>query len=341
VLALLAAGLVGAGWYLRNLVTHGSPFWPIVATPWGDPVPESIKAVHTSFLDRPKATIDLLGDSYLDRFGGGLLLLFAGLLAPLMAWRRRRVLVAAAAVTAGLFVWARSPVTGIAESGALPETVFSTTRYALPVVAAACLALALAATDGRARLRVAARLALAAATIVNLAQTIRLEFPAAPSALTPLAGAAAGVAVAFALAWVTGRREAGNTHTWLAGAATIAAAAILAIPAAGFVRRHGETRSSAVSPAVAWLAADPTFTDGDAPLATTPAFIGPLAGDHLDHTLEAIPEDATCGEVTRRAATQWLVVYSGTLGGATPSPVKRCLTGPAFDNGQIAIYRPH
>ncbi|MEA2467737.1 MAG: hypothetical protein QOJ57_1863, partial [Thermoleophilaceae bacterium] len=111
-LATAAATLVGGVWYLRNLVTHGSPFWPIVATPWGDDVPASVRLVHTSFIDRPRATIDLLGNSYLARFGGGLLLLAGGLLAPLAA-RRRRVLVAAIATLAGLLVWARSPVTGI------------------------------------------------------------------------------------------------------------------------------------------------------------------------------------------------------------------------------------
>src|SRR3954469_8515244 len=189
-LATALALLVGAVWYLRTLVTHGSPFWPIVAAPWGDPVPASVKLVHTSFLDRPRATVDLLGHSYLARFGGGLLLLACGaVLAPLLAPRRR--VLAAAAVVGGALIWSRSPVTGIPLSDPLTETVFSTTRYALPVVPAGCLALALAASD-RGRLRVLALAALAAAAVVNLVQTFRLEFPIAPSALTPATGALAG-----------------------------------------------------------------------------------------------------------------------------------------------------
>src|SRR3954451_237783 len=40
--ALVATG-VGAFWYLRNLVEHGSPFWPLIATPWGDPRPPAVE----------------------------------------------------------------------------------------------------------------------------------------------------------------------------------------------------------------------------------------------------------------------------------------------------------
>jgi hypothetical protein len=328
-----AATLVGGVWYLRNLLAHGSPFWPIVATPWGDPVPDSVKAVHTSFIDRPRATIDLLGHSYLARFGGGVLLLAAGVLAWATA-RTRRVLLASVAVLAGALIWARSPVTGISASGALPETVFSTTRYALPVVGAACLALALAATDARPRLRSIALLALAAGTAVNLVQTVRLGFPSAPTAWTPIAGAVVGAAIGALLPMP--RRV---PRIAIAGAAVVAAG-LLAIPAGGFVRRHGEARSALVAPAVTWLASQPSFERGDAPVATTPAFIGALAGDRLQHRLEAIPPDATCTQVSDRAKREWLVIYGGTLGGAAPEPVKRCLTAPAFDDGPIAIYRP-
>src|SRR4051794_36806478 len=55
--ALVATG-VGGVWYLRNLFEHGSPFWPLVAAPWGDPLPQSVQLVKTSFLDAPRATID-------------------------------------------------------------------------------------------------------------------------------------------------------------------------------------------------------------------------------------------------------------------------------------------
>jgi hypothetical protein len=334
VAAAAAATLVGGIWYLRNLFTHGSPFWPLVAAPWGDPVPHSVRIVHTSFVDRPGATIDLLGHSYLNRFGGALLALAAAALAPLAA-PRRRVLLAAAATLGGLLLWARAPVTGIARSSAMAETVYSTTRYALPVVAAACLVLALAATDARRRLFRATPLALlAAATVVNLVQTFGLHFPVAPSALTPLAGALVGAALAAPLARLPRRRL-------LPALVAVAAATLLAVPASGFVQRHGDTHSSLVSSVVSWLAAQPSYRDGDSPVATTPAFVGPLAGDRLQHRLEAIPPAASsCSALAARARSQWLVVYGGALGGIAPAAVSRCMLAPAFDNGPIAVYRP-
>jgi hypothetical protein len=335
--ATAVATLVGGAWYLRNLVTHGSPFWPIVAAPWGDPVPRVVRAVHTSFFERPGPTIDLLGHSYLSRFGGGLLLLAAGVLAPLLA-PRRRVALASAAVVLGALLWARSPVTGIAASSPVPETVFSTTRYALPVVAAACVALALAATDGR-RLRALALIALAAAVVLNLVQTLRLGFPVAPRVLVPLAGAAAGVLLAvLAIRLPLTIPKGARRPALIAGA--LAGGALLAVPATGFMQRQGDTRSALVSPIVRRLASEGGFRDGDAPVATTPAMIGPLAGDELRHRLEAIPPHASCADVAQRRSRQWLVVYAGTLGGAGPPPIARCLTRPAFSGDGFSVYRP-
>src|SRR3954468_18273199 len=162
-LATAAGLLVGGGWYLRNLFEHGSPFWPIVAAPWGDPVPKSVETVSTSFLSRPGPTIDGLGTLYAHKFAGGWLLLAAGILAPLAA-PRRRVLAAPAVPPGGFAVWTLSPVTGLPPDGTFPETIFSTTRYLLPVLAAAALALALAAADatgGRARIVIAVGFGLA------------------------------------------------------------------------------------------------------------------------------------------------------------------------------------
>jgi hypothetical protein len=333
--ATVAAAGVGGFWYLRNLFDHGSPFWPLVAAPWGDPRPPAIEIQSTSFLDHPGATIDLLKDSYLNRFGGALILLAAALLAPLAA-PRRRVVVAALATLFGLLLWMQSPITGINPAATLPETVFSTTRYALPVVAAGCVALAFAAADARHRLlRAAALTVLAAAAVVNLVLTIRLHFPVAPSAFTPIEGALVGALVAAAF-----RPRRLPIPARVVPVLAVAAAALLAIPAAGFVKRHGNTRSALVSSVVIWMAADPQFRDGHSPVATTPAYIGPLAGDELPHRLEAIPKGASCAQTAARARTQWLVIYGGPLGGVAPASVRDCLPRPAFDNGPITVFRP-
>jgi hypothetical protein len=334
------ATIVGGYWYVRNMAAHGSPFWPIATAPWGTPPPRSVALIQTSFLERPRATLDLIGDDYLDRFGGSLLLLAAGSAAALAAWRGR-VVAASAAVVGGVVVWAASPITGLALEHTLPETVYSTTRYLLPVVAAACLALALAATDGR-RFRVPALLLLAAAIAVNLAQTLALEAPVAPSGFVPLAGALAGALLAVAAGRLAGRRDGlPRIPAWPAAVcAAVIAGALLALPADGFVRRHGYTGEADVARAARWLAADPSFASGDEPLATTPAHIAPLAGDRLQHRLVAIPRGETCAALARRARTQWLVVYGGPLGGKAPAEVRRCLPAPLRGSPTVVVYRP-
>ncbi|MDQ3770421.1 MAG: hypothetical protein M3370_13235, partial [Actinomycetota bacterium] len=55
VAASVAAVAVGGLWYLRNLVSHGSPLWPLLTTPWSDPAPEALSRITTSFVDRPIA----------------------------------------------------------------------------------------------------------------------------------------------------------------------------------------------------------------------------------------------------------------------------------------------
>src|SRR3954447_8414341 len=190
-LALGAALAVGGVWYLRDLVTHGSPFWPIVAAPWGDPIPKSIAIVDTTFLGRLGPTIDRIGHDYLHRFGGGILLLAGGVLAFAGAYRDRRVRWASLFVALGFLLWARAPVTGVPEETRLDGVIFSTTRYLLPVLAGAAVALALAAA-GRGAAAWVAGAGLAAVAVVNLARAFALGCPLARRPPTPLLGAVAG-----------------------------------------------------------------------------------------------------------------------------------------------------
>jgi hypothetical protein len=218
----------------------------------------------------------------------------------------------------------------------LPETVFSTTRYALPVVAAGCVAIAFAASDTRQRpLRLLALLVLAAATVVNLVLTIRLHFPIAPAATTPIAGAALGAAVAAIV------RPGRLPIPARAVPVLVAAAAILlAIPAAGFVKRHSDLGAGVPAIIGRRLEADPSYRNGSAPVATTPAYIGPLAGDRLSHRLEAIPRSESCAAVATRGTRQWLVIYGGPFGGRAPGDLKPCLPRPLLDLGTVVLYRP-
>jgi hypothetical protein len=340
-LATVAGLVVGGGWYLRNLLDHGSPFWPIVATPWGDPVPASVETVSTSFLSRPGPTIDGLGSLYTHKFGGGWLLLVAGILAPLAA-PRRRVLIAAAVTAGGLLAWTLSPVTGLPPDGTFPETIFSTTRYLLPVLAAAALALALGAADaGRNRRRALVAVALAL-TAINAYELFHYYgFPSVPSLRTPLAGAALGAVAAFGLGRIEPPRLA-RVPAPVTVLAAVVLGALLAIPAGGFLGRHADTRAVPEWPIERHLAADPAFRATSTPLATTPSAIGPLAGDRLRHRLSRIDARESCAQIVARTRREWVVVYGGGLGGQAVLDATRCLGNrpAAFRQSSNLVFKP-
>ncbi len=83
-----AAAVVGGAWYVRNLITHGSPLWPLIELPGSDPAPELVKKLEPSLLDRPDETLTGNLDEYFRRLAGYLLLLGAACVAPLLARRR-------------------------------------------------------------------------------------------------------------------------------------------------------------------------------------------------------------------------------------------------------------
>ena len=335
-LAAAAALLVGGAWYARNLVDHGSPFWPLIAAPWGDAAPPSVEEVNTSFLDRPAATIERIGDLYLQRFGGGIVLIAGGLLAPLIS-RRRAALAGSAATALGLLLWARAPFTGVAEGPGFEEGAFSTTRYLLPVVASGALTLGLAARGGRGA-QLAAGGVLGAAVTLGLVQTFDLGFPTVPSPTTPLAGAIAGAVVALA----AGRpRPLARLPGPAPALATVVLGALLAVPASGFLERHADTRAVLASGLERWLAAEPGFDPGRQPVAMAPTLVGVAAGDRLRHPLSLIPQREPCARVVRRAREGFVVVYRGPLPGPELDGAERCLTGlrPAYDDGLFSVYR--
>ncbi|MEA2355868.1 MAG: hypothetical protein QOD61_1997, partial [Solirubrobacteraceae bacterium] len=142
--ALIAAGLaglvVGGTWYLRNLVVHGSPFWPLVPGPFGDPVPASLVPADVRFIARPLATLDGRLDAYARIVAGNLLLLAGGISAAALA-RTRRVAAASAVTALSLLLWTDAPFTGLGRDPA-GDLSLATTRYLLPGVACGALALA-------------------------------------------------------------------------------------------------------------------------------------------------------------------------------------------------------
>ncbi|MDX6690411.1 MAG: hypothetical protein QOG15_1868 [Solirubrobacteraceae bacterium] len=298
----LAAG-VGGVWYVRNLIVHGSPLWPLITTPWGDDVPPAIARLDPSFIDRPAASLDGRTHTYVDGLAGGLVLMAGGMLAWTLS-RRRAVLVASAATAFAVFTWARAPFTGIADDRYVDLSLF-VIRYLLPAIAVGAMTLALAARGRGVRAWAAVAL-LGAATVWSVLQSRDIGYPLVPSGKIVVAGALAGAVAGLGAMWVFAR---GRGLMRATGAVVAVAVAVgLAASAPGYVQRHADTHATFAAPVIEWFAGQKAFRDGDAPISFSPQAIGPLAGDRLQHDLFTIPGRTPCAEVRARARRGFVVV---------------------------------
>ena len=337
ILAPLAGALVlglaaGGIWYLRNLFDHGSPLWPFVAAPWGDPVPTVIDAVSTSLLQRPAATLGsghLSG--YVSELAGGTVLLLGGMAAALA---NRRAALAAGATGLSVLIWAAAPITGVSRVPEFAAIAVSALRYLLPAFACGATALALAAHG---RWRVPATLVLAAALVWGIVRNAQIAFPAVPSATTLVAGAVIGALLAWLAGWLIVRVPLVAT--------IIVAALILAFAAPGWLSRHALATTAFDRDVSTFLADQPDYGDGDAPVAAAPNLAGPLAGDRLTHPLSLLPGSATCAQVRAAARRGYVVVRAATSvrlrGGVvfpTPVLIRRCLPAPIFAKAGVEVY---
>jgi hypothetical protein len=300
--ALIAATAAAAGtaavWPIRNLVDHGSPLWPFQAWPGGDPVPAAFAAIDDRFLDHPGELLDGRVDAYLGALGGGALLLLGGLLLPLAA-RTRAALVAGAVVLLAFVAWMNAPYTGILEN---TDLAIGATRYLLPCLAAAAVAVAVGA---RGRLRPVALAVLAVAAGWSLVRSAGLGFPTTPNLLTVAVPAGAGAVLAAALPAPALRP--------LLLATPLAATAVLALAAPGLVERHARVDLPDAELLRA-LAERPGFTDGDGrTVAMAPSPVALAAGAAVQHALRTIPPGEPCSAVRRRVGQGWVVVQIGPL----------------------------
>jgi hypothetical protein len=324
--ALALAVAAGGVWYLRNLIDHGSPLWPFVSGPFGDPLPPLLRDVQHSLLDRPRATLDGRLGQYARTLAGGLPLLAGALLAP-AACRTRAVLASAAVTLVALLMWANAPVTGITDPGVLDLSLYAL-RYSLPVLAAAALTVALAARDGGATTRRAAVGVLAASiawSVIRDAQRTVLL----PSALTVLAGAAAGAVIGLALARLRAPRISVPSPAFLTAGAAVAVAALLAGLAGGVVDRHARVAGS--QSVAGWFVGLPSFDRGHEPIASAPTMDGMLAGPRLSHPLTLVPQREPCATVRARARRGWVVLLDDATARSTTAryTAARCLASVA------------
>lgn len=313
VLAVVAAAFIGIVWYVRNLLDHGAPFWPLSTTPWGDPIPAAFRAVDASLLSNFHATLHARTDAYWRILAGGVVLVAGALVSVLWA-TRWAVRWGAVVVAATLLIWAASPYTGISTT---TQLAIGATRYLLPCLLAATAALALAArrTTERVRVTVAELLSgavLLGAIAVNLYRDQALGYPNAPGARLLLLSAAVGAGVALA-AEALGR--AGRLRAVLArwGARTFAAAATIAVlvtllvPVDGFMTAHAGTGLFDAG-LVRWLHSRPAYRHGDAPIYVGPVTVAVLTGARLAHPLITLPGDVACATLEREASRGWVAV---------------------------------
>jgi hypothetical protein len=336
----LAALVVGGTWYVRNWIGRGSPLWPLVSLPGGDPLPPLIDALDYSLLDRPDATLRGNLDVYEEKLAGFLALFAAAVLAPL-AVRRRSVVLAAGATALALILWLNAPFTGRGDL-ALTGPYLSAVRYLLPAAAAAVTCLVLAAERGGRGARAAALGALVAAIGWNLLHTLDLGYPVTPSAALVLGGAGAGALLAAALSRV---RPGAALVRVGAGAAAVLAVAGAALATDGYVERHSRAnRGDARVPfaeIAGVLAAREDFQDGSQPVAVAPVVSAMLAGDTLAHEVELIPRDEPCAQIEARATTGWVVIADVRNEVIPPYTALDCFRGraPVLEADGYRVYR--
>jgi hypothetical protein len=342
-----AVGLVVGGfWYLRNLVDHGSPLWPFVAAPWGDPEPEVIapsgevvEQVYTRLLDTPVDTLDFLLSNWARPFAGGFALILFGLLTPLAA-RSRAVLASTGVTAVSLLLWMAAPFTGISEGDA-GEGALTTARYLLPTFTVAALTLCLAAREGRAG-RAWSVGALGISLGFTAWQLFELGYPSVPSVTTVLAGAAVGAAVAgVALLLPIGRLDGPRAARLAAVPLVVIVALALSAMASNFVQRYTQANASEAAKLFSastamfnWFLEQDEYENGDDPIAFTVVMNAALAGDRLQHRIDLVDALEECPRVRERLREGWVIVNSSW-------PNKPCYGGltPLWQGGEFSVYR--
>ncbi len=315
--AVAVAAAVGGVWSVRNLVEHGSPLWPLVAAPWGDPVPATFRALKARFLDDPRHLLGTYWRDYLRVLGGAAVLMGGGLVLPLVR-RSRAALFSAAAALLALLAWGVAPYTGLESYGAVGA--IANTRYLLPAIAAGAVAVALSARGAGRRLRGAVLATLAgsiAYSVVKTAAFGRLR----PSLATLVAAAAAGAVAAV----LVRRAPAERGRRVAAGALGAAGVVGLALGAQGYLARY----LAADRPPDRALYAVPALAAAG-PVASSPGVFVLLRGDRLERPLALIGGGESCAAVRARRRRGPVVLaraapssrrLAGCLAPATPVAV--------------------
>jgi hypothetical protein len=327
-----AAVVAGGVWSVRDLIEHGSPLWPLVSAPWGDPVPAAFGTLQARFLDHPRHLLGTYWRDYLAVLGGAAVLIGSGLVLPL-ARRSAAALAAAGAATLALLAWGIAPYTGLETYGAVGA--IANTRYLLPAVAACALAVALSARGAGRALRGAVAASLAASIAYSVVKTSAFG-PLRPSLATlAVAAGAGGAGAALArrrpAAVLAGRVGAGA----LGLAVTGVLVAVLAVGGHGYVERY----LAAGHPPDQDLYAVAVLRRGSVPIASAPGVFVLLRGDRLEHPLVLIGAGESCRAVRERRR-RGPVVLATQPASARERSLAACLrgTGPASATAYALIF---
>jgi len=158
----------------------------------------------------------------------------------------------------------------------------------------------------------------------NVIEDLRAGFPYVPSAVTLLAGAAAGAALAAAMGAVAQRVRIPRAALAIPAAVVLAG---LAIGAGGYLDRHADT-GYVEADLTRWFASRPGFAEDARPVAQTPIVNGLLAGDRVRHPVPLV-DGESCARIRGRLREGWVVI------GDTPfddynriaQGVERCFAG--------------
>ncbi len=328
--------VVGLVWMTRNLIDHGSPLWPFVEGPGSDPLPPALRGFDGSFLDDPSAMLSGREDLYLETLSGGAWLLAGAVVVPLLR-RTRGALVLLAATVLGVLVWMNAPYTGIQQLG--DALAVGATRYLLPALACATVAIAVATSGAGTWVRRVGTGFLMLAVAVSVLRMAELGFPYTPSVGTIVFGALLGAGVVWISPWTT-RVDARLRLTRLAPIATAAfVTVILAGQAEGYLLRHAGLQLFD-RPILGSILREPAFTFGDGrDVAMAPAVLGSLVGERLQHRVLLIPADEDCATTRARREFGWVVAQ---IQPATPrgTALAACMEGlpELFRDGRYVLW---
>jgi hypothetical protein len=213
-------------------------------------------------------------------------------------------------------LWAFSPLSGV--DNGVHVFAFSVLRYLCPAQAAAGVTLALLARpvdEGRrTAMRAVAVVALVAALGFDLAELNQplLRVPIRPPLAMLIAMVTVGVTAGLLLArggWLARL----FSRRWVAPVVVVAVTLTVFVPARHFLfhyhrssQLYGQTDTSVID----YLMSQPSWVNGNAPLAAGFSTYATLAGAHFQHPMTYIPNDEPCPAVRAAAQRGWVVLQS-------------------------------